>query len=492
MKRIYILFATIAVLLSSCSDWLDVQPSDTVSADKMFEVGTGYRIALNGVYKKASTGALYGKELVWGLLSACGGDYDQSYYGIGYYHPYAIIASDYDYTNADAIKVFDPIWENAYNCIANCNNLIGNIRNEDPSKFQKGEIEKNLIMGEAYALRAMLHFDILRMYAPAKDDGKTYIPYYDQDGLSTGQPALKVDEVLSKVVDDLEMAQKMVIDLDVNDEAHRYLIYYGNRFEMKYHIDIPVAERDPFFACRAYRMNYFAVTAILARVYNYMGDHTKAYEEAKKVLDYNFDDAYGYPFIFTVLNAVDNNKKTREDIIFCLSDPKLYDAYHPYSYYKGGAEAFLALNSTITFDDPGDYRKTKLIGTGDYSKSVSLKFVRPASETSDSKINADILPIVRLSEMYYIKAEYEASKGLYEDAAKSMDMVRMGRNCTAGRLSFNSQATFEAELLKEARREFVAEGQTYFYYKKLGVLPSRWMTEEHFVFPKPIAEDVQI
>lgn len=486
------MFAAIAVLLPSCSDWLDVQPSDTVSAGKMFEVGTGYRIALNGVYKKASARALYGRELVWGLLSACGADYDQSYYGVGYYHPYAIIASDYNYTNADAIEVFDLIWENAYNCIANCNNLIGNIRNQDPLKFEKGETEKNLIMGEAYALRAMLHFDILRMYAPAKDNGKTYIPYYDQDGLSTGQPALKVDEVLLKVVADLKKAQEMVSELDVNDEAYRYQLYYGTRFEMKYSAYIPAVERDPFFACRAYRMNYFAVTAILARVYNYMGDHEKAYGEAKKVLDYTYEDAYGYPFIFTVLNGVENNKKTREDIIFCLSDPQLYEHFHPYSYYQGGSEAFLALNSAITFDDPGDYRKTKLIGVGDYSKSVSLKFVRPTSETADSKINADILPIVRLSEMYYIKAEYEASKGLYAEAAKSMDMVRMGRNCTAGRLSFNNQATFETELLKEARREFIGEGQTYFYYKKLGILPSLWMKEEHLIFPKPLAEDVQI
>ena len=73
-----------------------------------------------------------------------------------------------------------------------------------------------------------------------------------------------------------------------------------------------------------------------------------------------------------------------------------------------------------------------------------------------------------------------------------MDVVRMGRNCTAGRLNIADQASFERELLKEVRREFVSEGQTYFYHKKLGVVFDSSMKPESFVFPKPIDENVQI
>ena len=38
-----------------------------------------------------------------------------------------------------------------------------------------------MIWGEALALRALFHFDIMRLFAPSMetDDGKKYIPYVD-------------------------------------------------------------------------------------------------------------------------------------------------------------------------------------------------------------------------------------------------------------------------------------------------------------------------
>ena len=53
------------------------------------------------------------------------------------------------------------IWSNSYNAVANCNNLIDRAQKEDPSKFAEGEEERNLIWGEALALRAFIHFDLL-------------------------------------------------------------------------------------------------------------------------------------------------------------------------------------------------------------------------------------------------------------------------------------------------------------------------------------------
>jgi hypothetical protein len=51
MKKIYaILLLTASLFTTSCSDWLDVAPSNQVNGDKLFEVGDGYRNALNGVY----------------------------------------------------------------------------------------------------------------------------------------------------------------------------------------------------------------------------------------------------------------------------------------------------------------------------------------------------------------------------------------------------------------------------------------------------------
>ena len=43
--------------------------------------------------------------------------------------------------------------------------------------------------------------------------------------------------------------------------------------------------KDVFFAYRGYRMNYYAVTAMLARVYCRAGEFGNAYKEAKEVVD---------------------------------------------------------------------------------------------------------------------------------------------------------------------------------------------------------------
>ena len=47
-------FVTIIILLaavcSSCSDWLDVKPSDRVSEENNFSDVAGFKKALNGIY----------------------------------------------------------------------------------------------------------------------------------------------------------------------------------------------------------------------------------------------------------------------------------------------------------------------------------------------------------------------------------------------------------------------------------------------------------
>lgn len=51
MKKLYtMLLLVISLCTASCSDWLDVSPSNQVNGDKLFEIGDGYRNALNGIY----------------------------------------------------------------------------------------------------------------------------------------------------------------------------------------------------------------------------------------------------------------------------------------------------------------------------------------------------------------------------------------------------------------------------------------------------------
>lgn len=485
------LVAIAAIMTTSCSDWLNVQPSDTASENQLFAASAGYRVALNGIYKLASSPSLYGKEMSWGLMSIFGRDYAFGRIYISPTNDYAVISERYKYTDAGAIAIIDPLWKTSYKCIVNCNNLIGKVKNEDPKLFSMGVIEQNLIQGEAMAMRAMMHFDVLRIFAPApiKDDGRAYIPYYNQDGLSTGQPSLPVKQVLANIVEDLKNARDLVAPYDTLDVERKNMLTDRFRFISEKSPGIELV--DIFFASRGYRMSYPAITAILARVYNYMGEHKLAYDEAIKVSEMEIIyDNYPYRlFTFTRLDQINVDRKTHNDLIFTLHDVKLYENYLP--YYNSLPYFVLADDLTTLFTDPADYRFTDLTKSDSKNKRVPLKNLEPLTTGQTEKMVSEMLPVIKLSEMYFIQAEYFASQGMFAEAAKAIDRVRIGRNCASEGIKITDKTSFEKELINEARREFFGEGQTYYYYKKLGIKPKSTMRDDQFSFPKPIDENVQ-
>lgn len=170
-------------------------------------------------------------------------------------------AAQFQYDDTDVKSVISNLWTNGYNVIASCNNLIYNVSNADSEIFEGLEMEKNMIWGEALALRALVHFDILRMFAPSMetDDGKAYIPYVD------AYPVISTTyytnaEILEKIETDLTEARKLVATCDV--EQHPEWLLSKLRMLGKGTTDeLP---EDVFYAFRGYRLNYYAITALMA------------------------------------------------------------------------------------------------------------------------------------------------------------------------------------------------------------------------------------
>ena len=70
MKKIYnTLFSLgiVAMIFSSCSDWLDVRPSDEFNDDFFFATGMGFGTGLIGIYGTLASHDLYAKILCWVL-----------------------------------------------------------------------------------------------------------------------------------------------------------------------------------------------------------------------------------------------------------------------------------------------------------------------------------------------------------------------------------------------------------------------------------------
>lgn len=511
MKKINILILlTCGLFLSACTDWLDVSPEDTVEEEDLFKEATGFQNALNGVYQQMASTSLYGRELTFGLIDAMGQVYriygeDNTWESCitQYHYYYQGTKFDYD-ANEDIKNAIGDIWAKGYNTIANCNNIINHIDDLKTEDFRAGEVERQMIKGEALAARALIHFDLLRLFAPAlvTNPAGIYIPYVTEFPYYGGQAALTVEETLEKIEADLLMAKEMIMAYDTLDLAHRQALGAQYRFDT---YALSSAEDGsevislPFYHYRGYRINAMAVTGLLARVYNYWGGErlAAAAKNAQEVVDFKW--AEGYLALQYTENGwdsrLDYDRKCTQDLIFCLSYPLLQQDYSEYSESTSNSCLSLAKYDEVwNYDlaDGGDFR-LKLIKTTDdfYPASMPLKNIRPNSEKDLVSKIEDMVPMMRLSEMHFILAEYYASLGDFGQAANYLKLVRVGRNCKGDvDLGIVDMETFKARLLGEVRREFFQEGQTFFYYKKYGESLRSGMNPESFVFPKPDSENI--
>lgn len=491
-KLTALLFAFLATFsLSSCNDWLDLEPSDTLTEDDLFATGDGYRNALNGVYKQMGTSSMYGQNMSWGMVDALGGLYDFSRKGSN--SDYAYI-SKYNYKSDGVQDMIDQVWSKTYNCIANCNQLIQRLEKENnTAKFKKGSEEMNLIKGEALALRALLHFDILRLFAPAKDNGTKYIPYVTTYPC-TFQEYSTVNDVLEKVRKDLVDAKALVKEYE---EAHLDWMTTDLRVKNIKPSSVETAPDDLFFAFRAYRLNYYAISALLARVYAYSGMYEEAFNESKVVIDNVGDNEYsGKLFYFTSSNDVNPesyskvcNNKLFEDILFTLSNQKLYDNYDAVRNGSGNYKFYLKTSSkSAFFNDDMDVR-SYLVNIEDSRYCYCNKHVDMSG--SAKQYVEDMIPMIRVSELYLIRALYYYQQGLNDKVLDEVAQLRKVRNCANTRLMDPSKKDwFTTGILEEVKREFMCEGQLFFWHKHLGVRPAAMKTDDLFVLPYPTSEEL--
>lgn len=318
-KKKNILCSLLTLLLMSSCSWLEVSPSNEVNADDMYSNGDGYRNALNGLYLQLSGSTLYGKNLSWGFIEVLGQQYLTE--KMKTTDIYAKAAS-YKYDDADVKSVISSLWTESYNAIAGCNKLISMVSEADPDLFVENEMEKGLIWGEALALRALFHFDVLRMFAPSMevDDGEIHIPYVDSYPVISTTYYSNAD-ILKKIETDLLKAQKLIAKCDV--EKHPVWMETGYRMFGKGLADeLP---EEVFFAFRGFRMNYYAVTALLARVYIWEKEYKKAFDCADEVTK-----AYNNEPLFGFTETLSNDMKDCANVIFSVSSETLLDDYKPF------------------------------------------------------------------------------------------------------------------------------------------------------------------
>lgn len=473
MKQIiYILLATTMLGLMSCSDWLDVSPKTSIPTDKQFESESGFKDALTGIYLKLGTQTLYAGDLTYAYLDELAGLYsDYPGYNTNTVFDQSIV---FDYENMFLSKK-NGIYSTMYNIIANINNFLEYVdKNKDVLVTER---YYETMKGEALGLRAFLHFDLLRMFGPVYKEhpASKAIPYrttFDKDAT----PVLPASEVVDAILKDLNDAEKLLKENDPLD-------FFTDR------TDEDFTEKNHFLVNREFRMNLYAVKAMLARVYCYKGDAESkglATEYAKQVIA-----ASKYFTLYKSQTASNYNSIRYAEQIFGITVNEFSNLL------IGNYMDMENTNTQQRFYLDGDkfkfFYETADAGNTDWRKNTEMFEVVNSGASRNINVfcrkynqkplnigyvysGANAVPLIRLPEMYYIVAECASSAS---ESADALNTVRFARGISysdeiittgyddldvASKENKNQTKRIN-EIMKEYRKEYFAEGQLFYFLK---------------------------
>jgi len=415
------------LLMESCTkNFIEKNPNDTVAAGQALTDASSMQTALNGLYAQLRTSAptsttgagtcLYGRDLpVTGDLMA-----DNTYIETQNSGRYL---SQFSYTITNSDGVFGSIWNTAYQGILQANQIID-------AKVTGTGIDE--IKSQAYALRALLYFKLVTIYArPYSDNpqglGVPLILHYNPSLLPTRETK---DKVYEQIVNDLKTA---------------------------------------FSTAPAYKnsvtLSKYSIEGLLARVYFYMADYTNAKSAALDVINNG-----GFQLVNTAAKykAFWDNPAIQTDQTEVMFEVDV-DAVNNNSsddlgaFYYGGYTDLYVSQQLVNLYSATDIRASVLIPgkTKSGADAVLVGKYPNYNNTADK----DNLKVIRLAEMYLIAAESSLSDN-EADAKKYLNELMSYRDP-----SFAGYSSTGIQLLKdiaqERRKELAFEGDRFYDLNRL-------------------------
>lgn len=447
-----------SLFLFSCKDWIDVSPKTDIEAEDFFTSEDGFKSALTGLYSMMVLDKSYGRQLTFDFIERLVQRYDN-------YAPGSVTdgerASIYKYEETESSKTaIADIWLKLYNEIANINNFLQYLETNGDVIATEGY--RDLMEGEALGLRAFHYLDLLRLWGPvySQDSTSACIPYREKFN-SDSAPLMAANEVVKRIIADLKKAEELL----KNDPMH---------YER-------VAD-ESFIGERKYRMNKYAVKAMLARVYLYAGNKVQAAKYALEVINES-----------GLRLARDNREDVAlyEETIFALS---MYNMDEKLSTYWKDASTFDTQYYISRTNISSVFEINEGIGLNDMRYRSNYGFIHTSGNLFlcrkylGSGLYGENIPLIRLAEMYYIVAESVALSecGQYINAVKNARGISRAYNLGT---DVTEEQRLEA-LNKEYQKEFFAEGQ-YFYFLKRHNMSTfyRCPVENFSAYVLPVPDD---
>ena len=404
---------------AACSDFLETNPSSSVSDASVFNTVQGAQSALNGCYYQLESGnGGAGRQDDWGYpthqmtYDVCGEDIIVwgGWYGYDY--------NFWGHTRGDIFKS-QALWNFYYRLINNVNSVIAYTPDATGDNATK-----NHILGQAYAMRGWAYFQLIRLYQHTYIIAKSMpgVPLYTEPTTdkTEGKARGTVQQVYDQIVKDLLEAETLLAGF----------------------------ERG----ARKNKINRNVCQGFLAEVYLTMNNWSKAAEYANKARS-------GYPLTSNALYQAGFNDLSTNSWMWGIAptkDQNMSD-YSPFAMWANWTRAgftfqcfFLANDFVALFED-GDIRKEQF----EYVWNViffSYKF-----RDNDDLIGNIVF--MRSEAMLLMEAEAQARAG-NETAAKNL-LWQLQEMRGASRSQESGNNLIE-KILIEKRKELYGEGFAWF------------------------------
>ena len=242
---LYSVIILLTLCVTACNDWLEVFPKTEKDREDIYSTQDGFRDVLIGAYIRMKSSELYGEEMVCGTVEMLAQHWNNSTSGSK-----SEYLSKYDYKASIVELAIGNIYNNLYKVVADVNGLLEYI---DQKKDIFSDGNYNLIKGEALAIRAYCHFDVLRLFGPmpSKLTADVILPYVTR---VTNIPNAKLTYTAftNCLLEDLQKAEEYLKEIDP---------ICSNSIEKLNNIS---STEDSFMGFRKMRMNYYAVCALKA------------------------------------------------------------------------------------------------------------------------------------------------------------------------------------------------------------------------------------
>ncbi len=440
--------------LSSCNDYFDKTGDEQHITDKkFFGDEAAFASALTDCYTLMRSRDLYGGMLTLEMMEFANQN-------MAPHDAFSSAAAQLNFADAALAARIDSMTHAAYRVVAACNKLIDEAERTKVVFTSAGK--KKIITAEAYALRAAVQFDLLRLFhpAPATDAGFRGLPYVTHTSANVPE-ALTTTQILQAVNDDLAHAAQLLKTADPILKERNSIVGVGE-FDRR---------------LRTFQMNYYAVKAVQARVALWQGNYEQAVAQADSVLAHLQNTVVRYRLFYWVTpgHYGSDFSFSREYVFGIASTPTGFARLSDDMFKTKGIQTTTSLRDI--YADNADIRYRAWFRQQGSGYAMSNKFgsatlltdyVYSTSATATSLPAA--IPYIKLGEVMLIKAEALNEMGQTSAARSLLEEMQGYKDISyASRATSVTKESLRELIYAEARRDLFGEGQLFYLNKRLGL-----------------------